>query len=234
MTFSEDDLIPISGLQHLVFCERQAALIHVEGHWADNAHTVVGSHMHNRVHMTGPRRERRGDLIIVRGLALRSLELGIVGIADVVEFHRCAAEEGVRLDGVSGWWMPFPVEYKKGRPKAHRADEVQLCAQAICLEEYFHCPVQEGALFYGKEQRRTDVLFDDELRASTVQAAMRFREIVVRGETPPAEYGKKCASCSLKEVCLPEASGEHRSARRFLDARLAEIETETRGTGGSW
>lgn len=236
MKYSEEALLPLSGLQHLVFCERQAALIHVEAAWADNALTVEGSCRHRRVHDSAPRRERRGDLIIARGLLLRSLELGLSGMADVVEFHLMADEEkqkqgdhsiGISLSGVSGLWVPLPVEYKRGRPKAHRADEVQLCAQALCLEEMTGVRVHSGALFYGKEQRRVDVVCDLELRTLTQNAARRFHELFEKGETPAAVKEKKCQSCSLADLCVPEAIKRRRSARRFV---AAEVNRALRGT----
>lgn len=232
MKFDEEELLPLSGVQHLVFCERQAALIHMERVWAENALTVEGTHRHRRVHDLAPRRERRGDLIVVRGLLLRSLELGLSGVADVVEFHRLADGErpeqgglsrGVQLPGVAGFWAPFPVEYKRGRPKSHRADEVQLCAQALCLEEMLgvHTPV--GALFYGKEQRRVGVPFGPELRAFTHAAAHRFHELVEKGETPAAVKKAKCKSCSLAALCAPEAMSRRRSAKRFVTAEINRV-----------
>ncbi len=219
MRFAEADLLPLSGVQHTVFCERQAALVHVEQVWADNAFTIDGSHRHRGVHEEAPRRERRGDLLIVRGLALRSLELGLSGIADVVEFHRVDSG-GAEIPGARGRWRPYPVEYKRGRRKRHRADEVQLCAQAICLEEMLGVPVAEGALFYGKEQRRMEVSFDAGLRELTREAARRFRELVETGFTPPARKERKCDTCSLLELCMPEAMTRRRSARRFLSASV--------------
>ncbi|NLT35917.1 MAG: CRISPR-associated protein Cas4 [Gaiellales bacterium] len=230
MTFDEDELLPLSGVQHLVFCERQAALIHTEGAWADNALTVEGSYRHRRVHDAAPRRERRGDVIVVRGLSLRSFEFGLSGAADVVEFRLLADHDrpgqsggpprGVRLPNASGLWGPFPVEYKRGRPKAHRADEVQLCAQALCLEEMLGVHIAAGALFYGKEQRRVPVEFEPELRALTRAAAYRLHELVENGETPAAAKGKKCRSCSLAAVCVPEAMSRRCSAKRFVAAEI--------------
>ncbi len=217
--FSEDELLPLSGVQHTVFCERQAALIHVEQVWDDNAFTISGRHRHANVHDEAPRRERRGDLLIVRGLGLRSFELGLSGVADVVEFHRVGSG-GVTVPGATGLWRPYPVEYKRGRRKSHRADEVQLCAQAMCLEEMLGVPVEEGALFYGKEQRRMAVALDAALRDLTVQAARRFHELVESGETPSARKEKKCDSCSLVELCLPEAMTRRRSARRYVVTAL--------------
>jgi len=228
--FSEDELLPLSGVQHTVFCERQAALIHVEQVWKDNAFTISGRHRHVNVHEEAPRRERRGDLLIVRGLGLRSFELGLSGVADVVEFHRVDSD-GVEVPGARGLWQPYPVEYKRGRRKTHRADEVQLCAQAICLEEMLGVQVPEGALFYGREQRRMEVRIDDELRDLTARAARRFRELVENGITPRARKEKKCETCSLLELCMPEAMTRRRSARRYLTAAV-DRSLETRDGGG--
>lgn len=220
--YSEEQTLPLSGLQHLVFCERQAALIHVEQLWAENASTIDGRHRHRNVHDEAPRRERRGDLLIVRGLALRSLELGVSGIADVVEFHR-ADEGGVSIPGARGRWLPFPVEYKRGKPKANRADEVQLCAQALCLEEMLEVVLDEGALFYGKVQRRMSVRFDSALRSITQKAARRLHQLVDSGTTPAATKEKKCRQCSLLDLCMPEAMTRRRSARRYV---LAVVDRE--------
>jgi CRISPR-associated exonuclease Cas4 len=204
--YAEDELLPLSGLQHLVFCERQAALIHLEQVWIDNALTVEGEHLHSTVDAAG--RESRGQLRIARGVRLRSLRLGIAGTADVVEFHRLATESFgcdavVELPSAPGRWRPFPVEYKRGRPKLHRADEVQLCAQALCLEEMLGITISEGALFYGQPRRRTSVSFDDDLRALTEAAAARFHRLMREQVTPPAQWGPKCEQCSLLPVCQP-------------------------------
>ena len=224
--YTEDDLLPLSALQHLVFCERQAALIHVEQVWRDNPLTLEGSHLHKRVDETGPRREIRGDVAVLRGLPLRSLELGLTGRADVVELHRGGpsdaragpgkAPETAPVPSLGGFWTPFPIDYKRGKPKSDGSDEVQLCAQAICLEEAFGAAVLEGALFYGREQRRHRVVFGPELRAAVVKAAARLHDIVARGETPRAKKAPKCRRCSLLELCMPEAM-TRRSAARYLE-----------------
>lgn len=219
--FNEDDLLPISALQHVVFCDRQAALIHVERLWTENEHTVEGQHAHERVHESGG--DSRGDLRIVRALSLRSMALGLSGIADVVEFHR--GESGALLPGRTGLWRPFPVEYKKGKPKRHRADEVQLCAQALCLEEMFATPVPAGALFYLKTKRRKGVVFDEVLRTATMDAASRFREIVMLRQTPAASWGPKCRQCSLIDDCRPRAA--EKSARRYLSSMLAALREDS-------
>ena len=209
---SEDDLLPLSALQHLRFCERQCALIHVEGLWAENALTVEGSHMHRKVDQ-GPD-ESRGNVRITRGVPLRSLRLGLIGKADAVEFHR--------QDG--GSWRPFPVEYKRGRPKRDRSDEVQLCAQALCLEEMLEAEVPAGALFYGQTRRRMDVAFDAGLREETEAAAVRLHELVRGGVTPRARREPKCERCSLLHLCLPDALGPGRSAVRYLERSLGSLE----------
>ena len=177
--FSEDDLLPLSALQHLLFCERQCALIHVEGLWAENRLTVEGRHLHERPDRGDT--ETRGRIRTARGVALRSLRLGLIGKADVVEFYHNPAT-GV-LVGV------LPVEYKRGRPKRDNSDRVQLCAQALCLEEMTRLSIPAGALFYGAPRRRTDVSFDQELRATTEQAARRLHEMIAGGVTPPG-YGR--------------------------------------------
>ncbi|MDQ3555291.1 MAG: CRISPR-associated protein Cas4 [Gemmatimonadota bacterium] len=210
--FSEDDLLPLSALQHLLFCERQCALIHVEGLWAENRLTLEGSHLHKKVD-TAPG-ESRGDLRIARGVPLRSLRLGLIGKADAVEFHRTGADD----------WRPFPVEYKRGKPKRDRSDETQLCAQALCLEEMLGTPIPAGALFYGTTRRRFDIAFDAALRAATETAALRLHEMIRGGITPRAVREPKCERCSLLQLCLPEALGPGRSAARYLERAIRGLE----------
>jgi len=230
--FSEDDLLPVSALQHLVFCERQCALIYLEQTWRDNPLTIEGSHRHNRAHETAPRRELRGELLIARGLPLHSFRLGLVGIADVVEFHRKAPDQGsilpsgalpsaIPVRGVRGVWTPFPVEYKRGKPKPDSCDEVQLCAQAFCLQEMLGGAVTCGAMFYGKTQRRHNVDFTISLRQETEAAASRLHELFRNEITPPAHREAKCGSCSLLHVCRPEILSPRRSARRYLVDEIA-------------
>jgi CRISPR-associated exonuclease Cas4 len=225
---AEDDFLPLSGLQHLLFCERQAALIHLERIWVDNALTVEGTHLHERA--DGGEGESRGDLRIVRGLPLRCARLGLSGKADVVELHRLGSGEepaGAEIPGLAGLWRPFPIEYKRGRPKSHRADEVQLCAQALCLEEMLRVEIPAGALFYGQPRRRTEVPFDRSLRQLTEEAARRFHELVERGITPPPVYEPKCDRCSLIDVCLPEAPSA--SARSYLTRFLRQAADSPEG-----
>ncbi len=200
------ELLPISALQHLLYCERQCALIHLEQVWAENRFTAEGNVMHEKAH-DGPD-ELKAGVRIVRGLAVKSEALGLSGQCDVVEFHRSAGvplSQGGPLSPLSGELI-LPVEYKRGKPKAHRADEVQLCAQALCLEEMMGAAVPEGRLFYGQTRRRMDVIFDAELRALTAETARRLHKLITNRVTPPAVYEeRKCDACSLIELCMPQA-----------------------------
>lgn len=187
-------------MQHFAFCRRQWALIHVEHQWAENYRTVDGSILHEKAHGGGT--ESRGDLLIVRAMRIHSAVLGVSGECDVVEFHR--SENGVALQGRDGLWSPFPVEYKRGKPKPHDADELQLCAQAMCLEEMLCCQISDGALFYGEPRRRTPVAFTDELRQRVRDSLAEMHDYLRRGCTPKVKPQKGCSACSLKELCLPE------------------------------
>lgn len=198
--FSESDLLPISALQHIVFCERQCALIHIERQWAENRLTAEGKILHERTDKEEV--ESRGNCRIARALYIHSLSIGIHGKADVVEFHKSGT--GVQLPNTNGYWQPFPVEYKRGKPKADRCDEIQLCAQAICLEEMLKVVIPDGALFYGTPRRRSKISFDNELREVTVKTAERLHKLISSGITPPAVYQKKCDNCSLVDLCMPD------------------------------
>ncbi|WP_225766498.1 CRISPR-associated protein Cas4 [Inquilinus sp. Marseille-Q2685] len=205
----EDALIPLSALQHHLFCPRQCALIHVEQLWAEDAATAEGQLLHAKADAARP--ETRPGVRVARGLAVRSLALGVAGRADVVEFSDA---------GAAGRGQPFPVEYKRGRPKAHRADEVQLCAQAICLEEMFGTAVPEGALFYGETRRRHPVAFDGELRALTARVAAETRAMIAAMRTPPPVRTPACKRCSLLTLCQPARLEKAPSVRRWLAAQI--------------
>ena len=206
---AESDTVPLSALQHFSFCPRQCALIHVERLWAENSRTAEGRVLHERAHDAGT--ESRRDLRVARALPLQSRTLGVHGVADIVEFHR-------QPDGT---WRPFPVEYKRGRPKTHDADALQLCAQALCLEEMLSTPVPEGALFYGETHRRLDVAFDLLLRTATRDLATRMHAALASGQTPPPDYGPKCRACSLLALCQPRLASHRASAHlaRLFAAR---------------
>jgi CRISPR-associated exonuclease Cas4 len=209
----EEDLIPLSALQHYLYCPRQCALIHVEQLWSENRLTAEGRLLHEATAVPGT--EQRRGVRTVMAMPIASRRLGVSGIADVVEMH----ETG---DG-AGRWRPFPVEYKRGRPKAHRADEVQLCAQAMALEEMLAVDIAEGALFYGQTRRRTPVAFDAALRRLTEEVAAAARGMIAAGTSPAAVFEKhKCSACSLLELCRPRQLSKQRSAAAWLARRLAE------------
>jgi len=210
VSYTEDDLIPLSALQHLMFCRRQCALIHIEQMWDENLFTAEGRIMHERVHETD--RESRGDLRIERGVPLRSLKLGLIGKADVVEFHRVEGEK----------WLPFPVEYKRGKPKVDESDKVQLCAQALCLEEMLNVAIPKGAIFYGKTRRRLDVFLDEKLRQETQAAAEEAHKLLAAGRTPDPVYGKRCKSCSLMNQCMPKLIEKKPSVSRYLEKAVED------------
>ena len=214
MNYTEDELLPLSALQHLLFCRRQCALIHVEQIWVENRYTAEGRLMHDRVDAGDG--ATRGQVRVSYSLLLRSLRLGLTGKADVVEFHR-KAEEGRSKKGI---WVPFPVEYKRGRPKKDNCDKVQLCAQAMCLEEMRDVKIPCGALFYGKTRRRQDVVFDEALRQQTAMAAKSLHELFESRITPMPVYEKKCDSCSFVNRCLPKTFEKKRSVNRYLQDAL--------------
>jgi len=199
--YNEDEYLMLSGLQHFCFCRRQWALIHIEQQWAENERTVDGQLFHAVAH-DKERMEKRGNLLITRGLTVKSSQLGLSGISDVVEFHK--SENGISLFSYEGLWEPYPVEYKKGLPKENEADEVQLCAQAICLEEMLACHIPCGSLFYGENRRRTTVEFTDQLRARVCDMAREMHELWEKGHTPKVKPQKGCNACSLKEICVPK------------------------------
>ncbi len=209
MSYTEDDLIQLSSLQHFMFCERQCALIHIEQLWTENLFTAEGRIMHDKADSN--EYESRGNVRIDYSVPLRSLRLGLIGKADVVEFHKQGEE-----------WIPFPVEYKRGKPKMNNCDKVQLCAQAICLEEMLNVEIREGALFYGQTRRREDVVFDEKLRRETEEAAKKVHELIESGITPKAEYSKKCKSCSLLELCMPKTCGKTKLASKYLLSAMEE------------
>lgn len=200
MIYQEETYLQLSGLQHFAFCPRQWALIHLEQQWQDNLRTVEGDLFHHRAH-DSQQRERRGNILILRDLPIWSASLGISGKCDVVEFH--IDPSGIALPREANHWRPFPVEYKKGAPKAHQADALQLCAQALCLEEMLCCSIAEGALFYGETRRRTPVPFTDELRQTVRTMLDEMHRLYDRGHTPKVKPTKSCNACSLKELCLP-------------------------------
>ena len=199
--YGEEDYLMLSGIQHFAFCRRQWAMIHIEQQWAENYRTTAGELMHKKAHDDASF-EKRGDLLIIRGMRISSRNLGLSGQCDVVEFHQ--DENGVSLFGYDGKWKPIPVEYKRGTPKENNADELQLCAQAMCLEEMLQVYVQDGYLYYGENRRRSHVDFTDSLREEVRNAAKDMHELFQRGYTPNVKLSKKCKACSLENLCLPK------------------------------
>lgn len=207
---AQDDFISLSALNQYAYCPRRCALIHIEQIWTENLFTAEGRIMHEKVHEAD--RESRGDVRIEYGIPLRSLRLGLIGKADVVEFHRLTENT----------WQPFPVEYKRGKPKPDDCDKVQLCAQAMCLEEMLGVEIQCGALFYGKTRRRQDVVFDNALRSKTEDTTGKARALIESGQTPQPVYSKNCKSCSLVGECLPKTIEKRKSVKRYLSKAMSE------------
>lgn len=219
MEYKEDDFLSLAGLQHFAFCRRQWALIHIENQWADNLRTIEGNILHENAHDDGFT-EKRGSIVVSRGMPVFSAALGITGVCDVVEFHQDPC--GVSINGWDGSWLPLPVEYKKGAPKEHRADEMQLCCQGMCLEDMLLCSIEKGYLYYGETRHRTEVLFDDELRQLVRETVREMHECYDRRYTPKVKISKRCRACSLANICLPKLCNKL-SVSDYLDDRIGEI-----------
>jgi CRISPR-associated exonuclease Cas4 len=201
-----EDFVAVSALQHVVYCDRQAALIHVDGVWEEDGATAAGRVLHDRADLPG--HATQGSVKSVRSVALRCERLRILGRADVVEYHRDPT--------VDGGWRPFPVEYKRGRLRNRLADRVQVCAQGMCLEEMHRVAVPQGALYYGTSHRRSVVDFDAQLREMTEAAARRMHELISRREVPSPRPGPKCDPCSLASLCLPHALVDGTRGGKYL------------------
>ena len=218
MSYSEEEFLQLSGLQHFKFCRRQWALIHIEQQWAENFRTVDGALMHENAH-DSDFRESRGDLLITRGISVFSPTLGISGQCDVLEYHRGSA--GIPIRGKEGLWQPYPVEYKRGSPREDTGDTLQLCGQAMCLEEMLCCDIPEGALYYGEIRRRVPVLFTEELRCQVRELLAQMHDLYRRGYTPKVKPSRSCSACSLKELCLPKLM-KNRSVAAYLRDAMEE------------
>lgn len=202
MEYKEEDYLQLSGIQHFCFCRRQWALIHVEHLWTDNYLTTDGSLMHENAH-DSDFIEKRGNTVITRGMNIHSSKLGISGQCDVVEFHK--SENGIELNDYKGLWLPYPIEYKRGEPGNYsEANELQLCAQALCLEEMLCCQINEGALYYGKIKHRVEISLTDELKEKVRVMLKEMHDLFQRGYTPKVKPSKSCNACSLKELCVPK------------------------------
>lgn len=218
MTYSEEDYLLLSGIQHFAFCRRQWALIHIEQQWQENLRTVEGNILHEKVH-GGKLSEKRNDRLIICGLPVISHQLGITGVCDIVE---CISDDsGVTLFGRRGRYQPIPVEYKRGEPKTNHCDVLQLCAQAICLEEMLSCHISKGCMYYGETRHRLEVQLDVELRSEVVVITQEMHEMFRRRHIPKVKTGSFCRACSLRELCLPilckEPSVSSYIAERLMD-----------------
>lgn len=204
MRYDDDDMLMLSGIQRYRFCPRQWALIHIEQQWDDNRLTAEGELMHK--HVDNPfYRQKCGEFISLRSVNVASHELGLYGITDVVELHPTNVEDNsIAHPRYPGRWMPYPVEFKHGRPKRNEVDEVQLAAQAMCLEEQYGIRIFSGAIFYGETRRRTEVCFTDNLRNIVIDCAKQMHEIFSSGRLPAIQRGKHCQKCSLCNLCMPE------------------------------
>jgi CRISPR-associated exonuclease Cas4 len=256
--FTEDQLLPISALQHWLYCPRQCGLIHLEQVWAENKFTAEGQVLHKKAHEGED--DNRAGVRITRSMAVRSLVLGISGQCDIVEFHpgvagdlrseisdlrgeacgdlkfeisdlrgraRETAHEPPAVDlkfqisNLKCTVRAVPVEYKRGKPKSHRADEVQLCAQAMCLEEMLGTAIPSGCLYYGENRRRTVVEFDVPLRQLVVETTAALHAMIDSRETPLAEYhSHRCDACSLIDLCQPKSLRFKRGAQAWFSSNL--------------
>ena len=216
--YEENEFLQLSGIQHFAFCRRQWALAYIEMQWQENVRTVEGRLLHEKAHDTTSR-EKRGDLLISRGMPIHSRTLGISGECDVVEFHR--EEDGITLQGYEGTYKVVPVEYKKGKPKQGNADILQLTAQAMCLEEMLCCDIPFGYLYYGEIRRREKIEFSKEIRKEVCEMFREMHGYVSRQYTPKVRWSKSCNACSLKDICLP-VLGKNKSVKNYLDEHLNE------------
>lgn len=218
MDYKEDEYLMLSGIQHFKFCRRQWALIHIEQQWEENVKTVEGNHLHKKADQPFVK-EKRGDKVIVRGMPVLSHALKITGICDVVEFIQDL--DGVEIQGLSGKYTAYPVEYKRGKPKADESDILQMTAQAMCLEEMLMLDVQEGYLFYGETKRRLAVAITSERRETVMKMVEEMQLYYGRNHTPKVKTGSFCNSCSLKNICLPELMNKE-SAKSYIERKIFE------------
>ena len=218
MVYRQEDYLQLSGLQHFKFCRRQWALIHIENQWAENYRTTDGKILHENAH-NQDFTESRKNVLITRDMRVHSAILGVSGACDVLEFHR--SNKGIPLQGREGTWLPYPVEYKRGQPKEDTADALQLCGQALCLEEMLCCNIDAGALYYGQTHRRQEVIFTQELRQEVQLLIQEMHTLYERGYTPKVKPSKSCNACSLKELCLPKLM-KKKSVSEYIRSAVEE------------
>ncbi len=222
--FEEDDMLMLSGIQHFMFCPRQWALIHIEQQWDDNRLTVEGKILH--AHVDDPfYRQKNGNIINLRSVAIASKELGIYGIADAIELHRTEdPSKAISHHKYPGYWRPTPIEYKRGHKKPDERDIVQVVAQAMCLEEMYNINVSSGELFYGEIRHREVVQINEELRTLVRNLSKQMHSIFKSGKTPKVGDFARCKNCSLRSICMPKLS-KHASVTEYLNRNLYEKTT---------
>lgn len=204
--YTEDEMLMLSGIQHFAFCPRQWWLIHVDQAWAENCLTALGQQMHQRVNDPNES-ERRGTTITLRAMPIASTTLGLYGVADAVELRPASSEEGFTHPRYPGYWQPTPIEYKRGAPKRYtRADQLQLCAEAICLEEMYGVSITFGYLFYGETRHRSEIELTSDLRAETAEIARQMHESFSQGMAIAPLPITACRNCSLQDLCLPQVT----------------------------
>lgn len=220
MEYGEEDFLMLSGIQHFAFCRRQWALIHIEQQWEENVRTFEGSVMHENAHDPFLK-QKRGEVLTVRAMKVFSRRMGVSGECDVVEFH--ADPHGVPVRGREGTYSPVPIEYKRGAPKEHDADELQLTAQAMCLEEMLSATIEYGYLFYGETKHRKQILFSEELRGKVRKYFTEMHQYYERGYTPKGKVGPHCCQCSLRNICMTELDRSP-DAEDYVRSYLEEAE----------
>ena len=218
MEYKEEDFLLLSGIQHFAFCKRQWALIHIEQQWQENLRTIEGAILHEKTH-DNTIKEKRGNLIISRGMAIFSRNLGIAGVCDVVEFYK--DKEGISIFGREGTYSLIPVEYKRGKPKLDDTDSLQLCAQAMCLEEMLLCKINEGFLYYGEIKRRIKVTLEHHLRKRVKEMVEEMHQLFQKRHTPKVKTSNACKACSLKDICLPKLC-VNKSVSKYIKSNIFE------------
>jgi CRISPR-associated exonuclease Cas4 len=216
--YNEEDYLMISGIQHYVFCRRQWALIHIEQQWEENLRTIEGEIMHEKAH-DHSQSEKRGNIILSRGMMVFSSRLGLNGTCDVVELKK--DDQGVEIFGREGTYQVVPVEYKRGKPKENDSDVLQLCAQAICLEEMLLCHIPEAYIYYGETKHRLKVILDEELRAKVVTITVEMHKLYEQRHTPKVKISYRCKACSLNTICMPKLC-QNISASDYIKTHVKE------------
>ena len=220
---NEDDYLMISGIQHFAFCKRQWALIHIENQWFENEYTTDGEIFHERAHDSSLIEKRKG-IIITRALRIKSDTLGVTGSCDIVEFHK--DDDGISIHNFEGKWLPIPIEYKRGKPKQYNYDELQLCTEAMCLEEMLVCKIEYGFIYYGETGKRKKIIFDDTLKNQVKSLFQEMHELFNKAHTPKVKTNKRCYLCSLKNICLPKLN-KIKQASTYINNILEEKHEET-------